>query len=102
MKPFAAVAFAFLGATLTMSGQSAPATKAPAQVSSDAAEAQAWRDKHEVDYRRDWVSIAGLFPFKPGRNTAGSAKGTDIELPAPVPASFGVFVLNGIAVRFEP
>ena len=102
MKQFAAVAFVLLGATLTMSGQSAPATRSPAQLSADAAEAQAWRDKHEVDYRRDWVSIAGLFPFKPGRNTAGSGKGQDIELPAPVPASLGVFVLNGIAVRFEP
>jgi len=48
------------------------------------------------------VSIAGLFQFKPGRNTAGSGKGQDIELPAPVPATLGVFVLNGIAVRFEP
>lgn len=102
MKQFAAVASVLLGATLTIFGQSAPAAKSPAQVSTDAAEAQAWRDKHEVDYRRDWVSIAGLFPFKSGRNTAGSGKSVDIELPPPVPASLGVFVLNGVAVRFEP
>jgi uncharacterized protein (DUF1684 family) len=73
------------------------------QAQTDAAkEAQGWRDKHEADYRRDWVSIAGLFQFKPGRNTAGSGKGVDIQLPAPVPDPLGVFVLNGIAVRFEP
>src|SRR6478735_8920564 len=79
---------------------SSPASQAltQADISANAKEAQAWRDKHEADYRRDWVSIAGLFQFKPGRNIAGSGKGTDIELPAPVPASFGVFVLNGIAV----
>lgn len=89
-------------ATMMVCGQSAPLASTPAQISADAAEAQAWRDKHEADYRRDWVSVAGLFPFKPGRNTAGSASGRDITLPAPVPASLGVFVLTGTAVRFEP
>jgi uncharacterized protein (DUF1684 family) len=74
----------------------------PAEISANAAEAQAWRDKHEADYRRDWVSIAGLLPFKAGRNTAGSAARNDIPLPASVPASLGVFVLTGTAVRFEP
>ena len=34
---------------------------------------QAWRVKHEADYRRDFVSIAGLYPLQPGPNTAGSA-----------------------------
>ncbi len=32
-----------------------------------------WRAKHESDYRRDWVTIAGLHPLKAGPNTAGSA-----------------------------
>ena len=32
-----------------------------------------WRAKHEEDYRRDWVTIAGLHPLKAGPNTAGSA-----------------------------
>jgi uncharacterized protein (DUF1684 family) len=76
--------------------------QSPAEIAANAKEAQAWRDKHEADYRRDWVSIAGLFPFKPGRNTAGSGKDQDIALPASVPTSIGVFILNGIAVRFEP
>lgn len=81
-----------------------PASAVMAQGGADAHinEVQAWRDKHEVDYRRDWVSIAGLFSFKPGRNTAGSAKDRDIVLPSSVPASFGVFVLAGTTVRFEP
>lgn len=80
-----------------------PASTSQAPVAADAAkDVQAWRDKHESDYRRDWVSIAGLFSFKQGRNTAGSAKDRDIVLPASVPASFGVFVVTGTAVRFEP
>ena len=63
---------------------------------------QAWRDKHEADYRREWVTIAGLHFLRPGAQTAGSAKTNDIELPARVPATLGRFVLEGTAVRFEP
>ena len=76
--------------------------QSPSDLDSHVKAVQAWRDKHEVDYRRDWVSIAGLFSFKAGRNTAGSAKGRDIQLSASVPASIGTFVLSGVAVRFEP
>jgi uncharacterized protein (DUF1684 family) len=66
------------------------------------AKVEAWRAKHDTDYRRDWVSIAGLFPLNPGVNTAGSAATNDIQLPASLPARFGQFVLTGTAVRFEP
>jgi uncharacterized protein (DUF1684 family) len=65
-------------------------------------EVQAWRDKHETDYRRDWVTIAGLHFLSEGRQTAGSAKTNDIVLPASAPATLGTFVVNGAAVRFEP
>ena len=44
-----------------------------------------WRAKHETDYRRDWVTIAGLHPLKQGVNTAGSAASNDIVLPASTP-----------------
>ncbi len=63
---------------------------------------QAWRDKHEADYRREWVTIAGLHFLKPGAQTAGSANGSDIELPPSAPPLLGRFVLDGTAVRFEP
>jgi len=65
-------------------------------------EVEQWRAKHEADYRRDWVSIAGLHLLKPGANHAGSAATNDIVLPASVPASIGSFVLSGSDVRFEP
>ncbi|HVH58563.1 MAG TPA: DUF1684 domain-containing protein [Vicinamibacterales bacterium] len=61
-----------------------------------------WRRKHEADYRRDWVSVAGLHALKPGGNTAGSAPGNDIVLPKPTPARLGVFHLADGRVRFEP
>ena len=66
------------------------------------AAAREWQLKHEADYRKDWVSIAGLYPLKPGPNTAGSAATNDIVLPASTPAALGRFVLEGERVRFEP
>src|SRR5262249_47960393 len=65
-------------------------------------EVEAWRAKHEADYRRDWVSIDGLFFFKPGENRAGSAPGNDIVLSSSLPASVGTFALEGDRVRFVP
>ena len=60
-----------------------------------------WRAKHESDYRRDWVTVAGLHFLKPGPNTAGSAPSNDIVV-SNVPSTIGRFVLNGQRVRFEP
>jgi len=60
-----------------------------------------WRAKHESDYRRDWVTVAGLHFLQPGANTAGSAKSNDIVV-ANVPPTIGRFVLDGQRVRFEP
>ena len=62
----------------------------------------AWRAKHEADYRREWVTIAGLHFLTPGVQTAGSLPGSDVVLPAPVPPTLGTFVLEGQSVRFEP
>ena len=64
--------------------------------------ARAWRVKHEADYRRDFVSIAGLHPLKPGPNTAGSASTSDIRLPPSAPATIGSFVLEDVRVRYHP
>jgi uncharacterized protein (DUF1684 family) len=67
-----------------------------------AQQVQQWRDKHEADYRRDWVSIAGLFPLHEGANTAGTAPGNDVTLAGALPPQLGTFVLEGDHVRFEP
>jgi len=65
-------------------------------------EVEAWRAKHEADYRREWVTIAGLHFLNPGSQTAGSAPGNDVVLPAGAPPTLGRFVLDGTSVRFEP
>src|SRR5205823_1551458 len=65
-------------------------------------EAEAWRKQHEASYRKEYVPLAGLFPLKPGPNSAGSAASNAIVLPKPAPALIGRFVLAGKNVRFEP
>jgi uncharacterized protein len=89
-----------LAAACTKSADSPPPSDAYDRAANEAA--ARWQAKHEVDYRRDWVSIAGLYDLKPGVNTAGSASTNDIVLPASAPAKLGRFVLNGELVRFEP
>ena len=72
------------------------ATESPIEIT------EQWRAKHEADYRRDWVTIAGLYPLKAGRTTAGSAGSNDIVLPPSTPARLGNFVRNDGTVTFEP
>ena len=49
-------------------------------------ETEAWRAKHEADYRREYVPLAGLFPLKAGPNTGGKRASNSIVLPKAVPA----------------
>lgn len=79
----------------------AETTAAPAAAADPVAAAQAWRDKHESDYRRDWVSIAGLHMLQPGANTVGSAESNAIVIPS-TPERLGTFTLNGDTVSFAP
>ncbi len=78
----------------------APAPAAPA-AESPVVLTEKWRAKHEADYRRDWVSIAGLHPLRPGPNTVGSARTNDIVL-ASVPPVLGRIVMTDESARFEP
>jgi uncharacterized protein (DUF1684 family) len=81
-------------------GPSKPAPEPTIEAANDAA--RKWQEKHEADYRRDWVTIAGLHPLRPGRNTAGSAPTNDIVLPPSTPATLGSFDLADDRVRFSP
>ena len=65
-------------------------------------EAEEWRKQHEVNYRKEYVPLAGLFALKQGPNTAGSAASNAIVLPKAAPAIVGRFVMTGKNVRFEP
>jgi uncharacterized protein (DUF1684 family) len=65
-------------------------------------ETEQFRAKHEADYRRDYVTLAGLFSLKDGVNTVGSAASNAIVLPKSVPPTIGRFIVSSARVRFEP
>ncbi len=97
-----------VGAALGVAMACSPSAPAP---SSDTAASAApgdatkkneeWRAKHEADYRRDWVSIAGLHFLEPGSHRVGSATTNDIVV-ADLPPTIGRLVLKGQTVRYEP
>jgi uncharacterized protein (DUF1684 family) len=66
------------------------------------AEAEAWRSKHEADYRSTWVTIAGLHFLDAGTHSVGSAASNDIVLDSGAPAVLGRVTLEGDTVRLEP
>jgi uncharacterized protein (DUF1684 family) len=47
-----------------------------------------------------WLTVAGLYWLKPGKNLAGSASTSDIVLPSKAPARLGVFDLADGQVTF--
>lgn len=66
------------------------------------AQVQAFRDKHEADYIRDWVSIAGLHFLEAGTHTVGSAVKNDIVVVANIPATIGRLQVKGTSITFIP
>ncbi len=66
------------------------------------AETEAFRKKHEEDYRRQFVPLAGLFALKDGVNMVGSGASNAVVLPRPAPATVGRLVVTADRVRFEP
>ena len=63
---------------------------------------QQWRDQHEADYRRDWVTVSALHFLEPGVHTVGSRPGSAVLLDAPAPADVGRVIVDGASIRFEP
>jgi hypothetical protein len=66
------------------------------------ARVEAFRAKHEQDYRRDFVTIAGLHFLKPGVHRLGSDPAADIVLAPSVPATVGRLSVEHGRVVLEP
>jgi uncharacterized protein len=62
---------------------------------------EAWRAKHEADYKRDWATIEGLHFLAPGAHTAGSAANNDVVLARPLPPRIGLFTVGADSVTFD-
>ena len=78
------------------------ASMAAAPDASHRQDVEKWRAKHEADYRKEYVGLAGLFSLNPGANSVGSGSSNTIVLPKAAPSVAGRFVLSGTRVRFEP
>jgi hypothetical protein len=87
--------------TLVACGRSPEADQTTALPENYVQQVQAWRDKHEADYRRDYVTIAGLHFLDPGTHSIGSAPGNDIVLEATVPATIGRLTVVEDRVVFD-
>jgi hypothetical protein len=95
----AVIWFASICVSIAACGGSAPPAP-PFDAAAHVKEVEAWRVKHEADYRREWVTIAGLYPLTPGGNTVGSDPSSDVPLPAPAPPLVGLFMVDDKTVTF--
>jgi uncharacterized protein (DUF1684 family) len=66
------------------------------------ARVEAFRAKHEQDYRRDFVTIAGLHFLEPGVHRLGSDSAADIVLARSVPSTVGRLSVDRGRVVFDP
>jgi uncharacterized protein (DUF1684 family) len=66
------------------------------------AQVQAWRDKHEADYRRDFVTVSGLHFLDPGVYTIGSGPGNGVIIEAAVPEVIGTLKVENGFVQLRP
>jgi hypothetical protein len=72
----------------------------PPRESEIIARVEAFRAKHEQDYRRDFVTIAGLHFLEPGVHRLGSDPAADIVLARSVPSTVGRLSVDGGRVTF--
>jgi uncharacterized protein (DUF1684 family) len=63
---------------------------------------EAFRAKHEQDYRREFVTIAGLHFLESGVHRLGSDPAADIVLARSVPSTVGRLSVDRGRVSFEP
>jgi uncharacterized protein (DUF1684 family) len=85
----------FLGSSFLFLQMSAPSYKT---------EIERWRHEREAGLKADdgWLTVAGLFWLKDGKNTAGTNKSNSIALPeGSAPATLGVFEFHNGQTLFQ-
>jgi uncharacterized protein (DUF1684 family) len=75
-----------------------------ASSSRSAAETESWRAQRERDLTSDtgWLTVAGLAFLKPGVNSVGSDRASDVVLPSPAPRHAGELTREARTVWFTP
>ena len=69
-----------------------------------ASETESWRAQREKDLASDtgWLTVAGLSFLKPGVNSVGSDRNSDVVLPSSAPRHAGTLERDGREVWFTP
>jgi uncharacterized protein (DUF1684 family) len=78
---------------------------APSSESSYQAEIEQWRQHREAALKADdgWLTVAGLFWLKEGKNTVGADRSSNIVLPqGSAPGKVGVFDFQNGHTTFQP
>jgi uncharacterized protein (DUF1684 family) len=72
--------------------------------SRSAAETESWRSQRERDLKSDtgWLTVAGLTFLKPGANSVGSDRDSDVVLPPAAPKQAGELTREDRSVWFTP
>jgi len=75
-----------------------------AAASKRSSETESWRAQRQRDLTSDtgWLTVAGLAFLKPGANTVGSDRDSDVRLPASAPRHAGELTREDRTVWFTP
>jgi uncharacterized protein (DUF1684 family) len=92
----AATALILLTSALLVMGEAQPEAPDAAYVQSF----EKWKAGETADLKQNWLSLAGLFWLKPGRNSFGSDPGNQVVFPQGPPRA-GEFDLNGKEVTLK-
>jgi len=62
-----------------------------------------WRAELDAKIRKEngWLSLAGLFGWKLGKNQIGSDPKCEVQVPERLPANIGYFEYNGKSVSLR-
>ena len=91
-----ATALILLTSALLVMGEAQPEAPDAAYVQSF----EKWKAGETADLKQNWLSLAGLFWLKPGRNSFGSDPGNQVVFPQGPPRA-GEFDLNGKEVTLK-
>jgi len=91
-----ATALILLTSALLVMGEAPPEAPDAAYVQSF----EKWKAGETADLKQNWLSLAGLFWLKPGRNSFGSDPGNQVVFPQGPPRA-GEFDLNGKEVTLK-
>jgi uncharacterized protein (DUF1684 family) len=102
LQAIALLVFSLVLATCKKEETTPPPTPAAAKTGGYEQEVLKWRSDREARLKSDdgWLTLVGLYWLHEGANKVGSAKGSDVLLPAKAAADCGALSVRGESVTF--